>query len=244
MTVTATARRRAPSSVELAPMRLQLLGSFELALGDEPVPLSPSVQRLIVFLTHHDRPLLRQYVAGTLWPEMSEQRASANLRSALWRLNQLEHRAVETVGVTLRLAPEVGVDLRDRAAQAHRLFESDEDRVEDLDETAFRVDLLPDWYDDWLVIERERFHQLRLRALECICERLTARGKFARALEAGLEAVAGEPLRESAHRALVKVHLAEGNQAEAVRQFQLYRQLLHDQLGLIPSMQIIELLHA
>ena len=72
-----------------------------------------------------------------------------------------------------------------------------------------------------LIIERERFHQLRLRALECICEALTAKGDYAGALEAALAAIAAEPLRESAHRALIGVHLAEGNRAEAVRQFGL-----------------------
>src|SRR5262249_48908431 len=106
----------------------------------------------------------------------------------------------------------------------------------------FCDDLLPDWYDDWLVIERERFHQLRLRTLELICDRMTASGQFARALDVGLAAVAGEPLRESAHRALVKVHLAEGNPAEARRQFDLYRRLLNEQLGLAPSPKIVELL--
>jgi DNA-binding SARP family transcriptional activator len=237
-------RRRSASALAPAPARLQLLSCFELAFGDEVVILPPTVQRLVVFLTLRDRPLLRQYVAGTLWPETSEQRAGANLRSALWRLNQLEVRVVEAGGMSLQLASRVRVDLRDRTAQALLLLDADEPDVDGLDETVFAEDLLTDWYDDWLVIERERFHQLRLRALEFVCERLAACGKFARALDAGLAAVAGEPLRESAHRAVVRVHLAEGNRAEAVRQFQLYRELLHDQLGLEPSMHIIELLHA
>lgn len=225
-----------------APVTLQLLSGFELSCGSTVVELPPSVQRLVAFVTLRDRPLLRQYVSGTLWPETSDQRAGANLRSALWRLNQLEVPVAETAGASLQLAAGVRVDLRERTALARRLLEADDSATEGMDETLFRVDLLPDWYDDWLTIERERFHQLRLRALECACERLAARGKFARALDAGLAAVAGEPLRESAHRALVKVHLAEGNHAEAVRQFQLYRQLLHDQLGLAPSLQMVELI--
>jgi DNA-binding SARP family transcriptional activator len=206
------------------------------------VPLPPSVQRLVVFVAIHDRLLLRQYVAGSLWPETTEQCAGANLRSALWRLNKLDVHVVDARGVTLRLAAEIPVDLRERTAEARVLLAAQESDVDGLDDSVFRVDLLPDWYDDWLVIERERFHQLRLRALECACERLAARGEYARALDAGLAAVAGEPLRESAHRALVKVHLAEGNHAEAVRQYKLYRQLLQEQLGLTPSLQMLELL--
>ena len=103
-------------------------------------------------------------------------------------------------------------------------------------------DLLPGWYDDWIVLERERFRQLRLRALDTLCERLAEAGCLDAALEAGLAAVAGEPLRESSHRAVVRVHLADGNVAEAIRQYRLYRQLLHDHLGLEPSGQMTELL--
>jgi DNA-binding SARP family transcriptional activator len=92
-------------------------------------------------------------------------------------------------------------------------------------------DLLAGWYEDWVLIERERFRQLRLHALEAICERLVALGRFGEAVEAGLAAVAGEPLRESAHRALIQAYLAEGNPWEGVRQFRSYAQLLREELG-------------
>jgi DNA-binding SARP family transcriptional activator len=236
--------RRRRSAAAGAQPTLRLLSCFELALGNEVVILPPSIQRLVAFLTLRDRPLLRQYVAGMLWPETSEQRAGANLRSALWRLNQLEVTVVEARGMSLALASRVRVDLHDRTLQAQRLLDVDEPDVDGFDEAVFADDLLADWYDDWLVIDRERFHQLRLRALELVCGRLAARGKFARALDVGLLAVAGEPLRESAHRAVIRVHLAEGNRAEAVRQFELYRELLDDQLGLEPSMDIVGLLRA
>ena len=244
--VTAGARvgRRRPAGAASvpAPFRVQLLDSFALVRGDEPVALPPSVERLVVFVTIQDRLLLRQYVAGSLWPETTEQAAGANLRSALWRLNQLGVRVVDARGITLRLGADIQVDLRDRTTEARVLLAAEEPELDGLDDSVFRVDLLPDWYDDWLVIERERFHQLRLRALEFVCERLAARAEYGRALDAGLAAVAGEPLRESAHRALVKVHLAEGNHAEAVRQYRLYRRLLQEQLGLTPSLQMLELL--
>src|SRR6266571_3495035 len=64
-------------------------------------------------------------------------------------------------------------------------------------EAAFRnpeelsIDLLPYWYEDWVLVERERFRQLRLHALEALCEQLTALGRFDHAVEAGIAAVAG-----------------------------------------------------
>jgi DNA-binding SARP family transcriptional activator len=104
-------------------------------------------------------------------------------------------------------------------------------------------DLLPDWYeDDWVVVHRERYHHLRLHALEAMCERLTATQRYGEAVEAGLAAVRAEPLRESAHQALVKVHLAEGNRYEATRQYQSCRRLLRNELGLEPSPRLQALL--
>jgi DNA-binding SARP family transcriptional activator len=235
-------RRTAADATELAGLNLRLLSSFAVARGGEDVALPVNVQRLVIFLSLQAHPLQRSHVAGTLWPETSDQRASANLRSALWRLNQLGCRLIVAKGSCLAIAPDVRIDLHANAARARQLLRDENTVIDELDDSLFHSDLLPDWYDDWLVIERERFHQLRLRALECVCERLTAIGGYARAIEAGLAAVAAEPLRESAHRALVKVHLAEGNVAEAVRQFEFYRRILQDELGLSPSRQILELL--
>jgi DNA-binding SARP family transcriptional activator len=96
-------------------------------------------------------------------------------------------------------------------------------------------DFLPDWSEDWVLIERERFRQLRLHALEAICEQLTLAGRYGQAIDAGLAAVAGEPLRESAHRALIRAYLSEGNRVEALRQYELYRGLAHTELHVQPS---------
>lgn len=56
-----------------------------------------------------------------------------------------------------------------------------------------------------------------------------------------LAAIKGDPLRESSHRALIRIYLAEGNQAEAIHQYRLYRDRLNGQLGLDPSSEMAEL---
>jgi DNA-binding SARP family transcriptional activator len=93
-----------------------------------------------------------------------------------------------------------------------------------------------------VLAERERFHHLRLHALEALCDRLTAAGRYGEAVDAGLAAVRAEPLRESAHRALIKAHLAEGNHGEASRQYSSYRQLTLAEFGIEPSAHLRELL--
>jgi DNA-binding SARP family transcriptional activator len=102
--------------------------------------------------------------------------------------------------------------------------------------------LLPDWYDDWAVAEAEAWRQLRLHALDALAERLTAAGKFADATSAALAAVKAEPLRETAHAALISVYIAEGNRAEALDAYERYRGMLMIELGLEPTKLLHDLI--
>jgi DNA-binding SARP family transcriptional activator len=207
----------------------------------ERVPLPSPCQRLLALLALHDRALRRSVIAATLWIEASEERAAGNLRSALWKLRRSGHALVEVGDSRISLASGLRVDLNEASAQAHRLLGTGELAEADFDDALLANDLLPDWYDDWLLIERERFRELRLRALDALCERHAAMGRSSRAVECGLAAVRGDPLRESSHRALIRIYLAEGNQAEAVHQYHMYRQLLSGRLGLNPSAQMTAL---
>jgi DNA-binding SARP family transcriptional activator len=217
---------------------LALLKGFELKCDGEPVHLPLSAQRLLAFLALQQRPVNRVYVAGVLWLDASEERANANLRSTLWRLRRPGHELVEATLTHLSLADGVSVDLRLAESHARLLLDQTADWSADPYEVSLSGDLLPDWYDDWVLVERERFRQLRLHALESLCERMTAAGKFAQAVDAGLSAVSAEPLRESAHRTLVRAYLAEGNVAEALRQYRFCSKVLADDLGIQPSAEM------
>jgi DNA-binding SARP family transcriptional activator len=224
---------------------LGLLQGFRLEHdGGNPV-LPLGIQRLVAFLAVHNRPLLRLYVAGNLWIDSSEEHANANLRTALWRLHRLDFRLVDATRSHLSLAPVVAVDLHDLSRRARQVLRHEAAPTrENVDAILNSGDLLPDWYDDWVVVEREQFRQLRLLALETLCSDLSAAGSYATAVEAGLACIAAEPLRESAHRALIGAHLAEGNRVEAIRQFRLYEALLLNELGVEPSAVIRRMLEA
>ena len=220
---------------------VELLGSFALRHGDRRVPLPLSAQRLLAFLALRGGVLTRVYVAGMLWIDQSQDAANASLRTALWRLKRVPHRLVESTATHLSLAPDVMVDLHALALIAQRPGADSLD--DELDEIMLAGEVLPDWYDEWVVIERERFRQARLHALEGRCLSLIDEGRYGRAIEAGLIAVAGEPLRESAHRIVMRAHIAEGNPSEALRQYELCRRLLADQLGFEPSPETERLRH-
>jgi DNA-binding SARP family transcriptional activator len=100
-------------------------------------------------------------------------------------------------------------------------------------------ELLTSWRnEEWLVLERQRWDLLRLHALERLAERFAADGRHVDALEAGLAAVAIEPYRESAHRAVIRAHIAEGNSASALAQYYRCQRLLTRELGVRPTAQL------
>jgi DNA-binding SARP family transcriptional activator len=217
-------------------LELHLLDGFELLFEGEAVWVPLSAQRLLAFLAIHDRPLRRVYVAGKLWPDTTEQRASANLRSTLWRAHQWGHQLIRAANSRLWLVDDLYVDLHRALARARSLLDGSAERVDlDFDILALAGHLLPDWYEDWLLLERERYRQLALHALEALAGRLIELGRSGEAAEAAVAAIVSDPLRESAHRSLIRVHLAERNSSEALRQYRLYRAMLREQLGLAPS---------
>lgn len=224
-------------------VRVGLLQGFELFVRGRPVSLPLSSQRVLAFLALHDRPLQRLYVAGTLWLNSTDARAGGSLRTALWRLRTPSLRLVEASATHLELAEHVEVDVRETRAAAEQAIRHEIAPDGEAAASLYRAgELLPDWCEDWILIERERFRQLQLHALETLCADLTAAGAYTEATRAGLAAVEGEPLRESAHRALIGAYLAEGNPSEALRQFRLFRGLLRDKLGLEPSPLMVELM--
>ena len=98
-------------------------------------------------------------------------------------------------------------------------------------------DLLPDWDDEWLLVDRERLRQLRLHVLESLAGQLAREGRYGMALEAALAALCADAVRESAHRTVIRIHLAEGNLAEAVHAYQRCCAVLARELGTTPTSQ-------
>lgn len=223
--------------------RLGLLGAWQLTEPDRPVDVGTNGQRLYALLALRGR-CERSYLSGVLWPDCSDARAHGNLRATLSRLHRRNLAGpLESSNGVLGLRGDVQVDVHDLVATACAVL--DEGPMQPARSILRRLtgdDLLVGWYDDWVLLERERLRQLRVHALETLSHRLLATGNIPAAVEAALEAVALEPLRESAHGALIQAHLAEGNRVEAVRQLGQLRQMLQRELGEEPSRLVTDLL--
>jgi DNA-binding SARP family transcriptional activator len=221
---------------------LTLLGTFRLVATDGPIEVGRTGQRLFAFLGVHG-PRARANVAGALWPDCSDLHANGNLRATLSRLDRRGLRAaLESANGVLALRSTVDIDVSRLVRAAAELVSGtavapDRTTLHEL----VGDDLLIGWYDDWVQQERERLREVRLRALEALAQRLLSSGDPATAVEAALATVAIEPLRESAHGALIRARLAEGNRAEALQHFGRLRVLLRAELGVEPSRRVAEL---
>ncbi|MEU6726437.1 BTAD domain-containing putative transcriptional regulator [Nonomuraea wenchangensis] len=185
----------------------------------------------------------RLYAAGTLWPVKDEARASGNLRSVLWRLNQMDVSLLTVDKDCLLMSEHVVVDIYAVNAWAGRVIEGTATPAELalIPTSVEALELVPGWYDDWALLERERLRQRLLHALEAQSRQLSALGRHAEAVEAAMVAVGAEPLRESAQRVLVRAHLAEGNWVEARRCLGVYAELLDRELAARPSADLVDL---
>jgi DNA-binding SARP family transcriptional activator len=221
---------------------LSLLGGWRLGRRDDEIRLPASAQRLVALVGLNDN-VNRTYAAGTLWPEVSEQRAHGSLRSTIWRISGCCPGVLVSNGDMLTLSPDLDVDVRRlRRLFADMVWGPPRDFDMDSASEALYGDLLPGWGDAWLRLERERVRQMRVFALETITRSLADRGRYAEALAVAMSAVGIAPLRESVHREIIGIHIAQGNFGEAMRQFTVCEELLRSSLGLQPSGHMIDLM--
>lgn len=234
---------RIPDHVRSDQNFLCLFDGFLLLRANQQVNVPVGGQRLVALLSLVG-PRSRLAAAATLWPDAPDDRARGNLRSSLWRLKRLCPDLVCTHGDHLSIDSSVALDTAVFVA-CTRAIVRDREPLPDYADAVAVVgvrELLPGWYEHWVVDERERLRLLALNALEQLSRRMVADGMFALAMEAALEAVHAEPLRESAHRALIVVHLAQGNVGEARRHFARLTELLRRELDVAPSRLTLDLL--
>jgi DNA-binding SARP family transcriptional activator len=220
---------------------LSLLGAWRLQRGNTTMAVASREQRLIACVgllgCRH-----RSFLAGLLWPKSSETQAAGNLRTTVWCITHAFPQLLRAGAATLELDESVRVDVD--ALQRHVATLQEQPGIqapESYLDHLTRAELLPGWYDDWVVFEQERLRQLRHSALEHMARQYLAANEPGKAVIAALSAVSIEPLRESAHLLLVQAHLAGGNRAAAVRAYTMFASRLQGELGALPSNQLTDL---
>lgn len=198
-------------------------------------------QRLLSLLALHDRPLPRRLVAETLWPDTDEQKATARLRTTLWRVRTHCPDLVQAGPLELALSTDVWVDTRDVDLHA-RAFRATGELPDAELLMRRRGDLLPGYWDSWLIFDRERLRYELIHLLEAASEVHLHRKDLHLALLLALCAIDRDPLRESSNLLVISVHLAAGQAADVCATHGGTPRFCPKELGVAPPEALDDLL--
>lgn len=249
-------------------LSLNLLGPPRLEIDGEKIDITRRKSlALLAYLAVTGQPQSRDMLATLLWPEADQSRSRAALRNAIWALNQTAVSTwLATRGELVEIRPpsdsggsesalEVDVkrfrSLIDRAVKTgHESSSYHPDSVKLLTEAValhrseFMAGFtLPDApaFDEWQFFERSSIQQTLSRALANLVERLSLDGQYEMAIPYGRQLVALDPLHEPAQRSLMRLFAQAGQQQAALRQYDVARSVLRQELGVDPSPETIAL---
>jgi predicted ATPase/DNA-binding SARP family transcriptional activator len=230
-------------------LHIKLLGRFQVERDGVALTAfhSQKTQSLFAYLIiHRDRAHLRSVLADLFWGESDEARAQANLRHALYSLRRTIEgpegrfgRYILTEGSAVRFYTDSPYRLD--TEQFEQTLESAqsapvEERPQLLQQAIalYQGDLLPGFYDDWVVIKQEHLRELYLHALKELAAQCTEQKDYSHAIEWARRALAANPLQEDLHRALMQLHLLVGNRTGALQQYSECESVLHRELNAVP----------
>jgi DNA-binding SARP family transcriptional activator len=224
-----------------------LLGPPRLLRDDTPLNVSRRKSRaLVYYLAAHERPLTREQLLAFFWPDLERPAAQQTLRTTLHGLRKALGEALGVDDDRVGLAPGTRVDTRRFALALAAPPTPGPDATEAINaltETLalYRGDFLegfslPDTpgFDDWASIERERYRRLAVRGLAAVAALYEAQRQYGPALDALERALAFDALQEDLQRAALRLHYLAGDRAGAIRRYAHLRQLLDEELGVLP----------
>ena len=237
----------------MASLQIILLGGFQARVSGREIDVPGRKERaLLAFLAiPAGEPRSRDKLAGLLWSDRGDSQARESLKQVLFKLR----RSLDEVQPPPLFADRESVRL-ERAAVVVDVAEFEtlisEGSIESLARatTLYRGDLLDGLdlrdaaFDEWLLMERQRLRDLAREALAKLLDRLIESGAHDQAGDAARRLLSLDPLREGAHRALIKIFAAQGQTALALKQYQLCRDALRRELGVQPEAETERLYHS
>ncbi|GAB4503640.1 MAG: AAA family ATPase [Anaerolineales bacterium] len=214
-----------------------------------PLPASTQARDLLAYLAlFHDRRHNRSALVGTFWPDLAEERARRALSQALWQIRQcfpnLLEASAESISIAACLPLWVDAEAFEqlaRSALGSAPLDPSAQRSLEQALELYRADFLEGDYRDWALLERERLRELYWQTLERLSQMEKAAGRFAKALELAQRLSRADPLNESAHREVMRLHQLLEQPEAALRQFDLCRQTLRQELNVEPEAETLAL---
>ena len=225
-------------------LEIGLLGAFQLRVGGQPIDLPGRRERaLLAFLAMPPgQPHSRDKLAGMLWSERGDKQARDSLKQAVLKLRKaldgMQPAPLPSDREFVTLDPAaVSVD----AAEFERLIGEGTPEALARATALYRGDLLDGLevrdpaFEEWLLMERQRLRDLAREASAALLDRYMADSRHDHAAIAARRLLMFDPLRESAHRALMRIYAEQGQAALALKQFQSCREALQRELGVKPE---------
>jgi len=231
-------------------LHIQLLDGLHLRLDDSPITSvdTPRLQKLLAYLVlHRAVPSSRQQLAFLLWPDTTDTQAQSNLRTLLHRLRQAlphadDYLHATTQTVQWRPDSSFTLDVADfeRARAQAKLAEQEGDHTTFRGwltnaVAIYRGDLLPNWYDDWVLDEREPLRQQFHVALERLILLLEWERDYRTAIDYTQRLLQHDPLHEAAYCQLMRLHALHGDRTAALRVYHTCSTILMQEFGVEPG---------
>lgn len=219
-------------------LEFRFLGFPEFRLNGRRVDLAlRKAAALLIYLVEASGPVAREVVATLLWPEADEQAARARLRRTLYKIRiAFGSEIIAATGASLSLHPasaEIDTRVFEQACNCGALDEAAGIYKDDY-LAGFSLPDCPE-FEEWVFFRRETLRGRLVQALERLVEAKIAGGEPRGAVVHATRLAALDPLSESAHRHLIRAHLAAGDRAAAERQIETCIRLLRDELGVAPD---------
>ena len=244
----------------VSPLRIYLAGGIVLHRAGGPVIgegafAGRQARRLFVRLAASHEPLPMVELADDLWEtdwpaawQVSVRALISKLRAALALAGVADGISSRDGAYELHMPAGTWLDLDAAADSIHRaetsLASGDRAAAAGWALAARAIasrSLLPGEEAEWLEGLRRRLTDVRLRALECLGEIWIGQGDPALAARDAGEAIGLDPYRETAHRLLIRAHLAAGDRGAAVHAYETCRRVLETELGIGPAPETIAL---
>jgi TolB-like protein len=223
-----------------ARFRLTLLGHFELIGPNGPIDLGArKLCGLLAVLACTPVPQPRERLMSLFWGSHFDAQARQNLRKALSRLR---HALDEHVLVTNEDSVSLRADIiQCDVARFEALVAAGSYDALAAAADCYKGPLLSDisisqepWID-WVSAQRRRLEDLLVDALVRVAGEEEKLGNVERALELAKRAVAIDPLREDAHRVIMRALAAGGRKADALKHYEETAALLKRELDVDPD---------
>jgi DNA-binding SARP family transcriptional activator/tetratricopeptide (TPR) repeat protein len=222
-------------------LEVRLLGKFDVRFDDALVKIpSRSEQSLFAFLIlHAGTAFRREHLAGLFWLDSEETLAKGYLRQALWRLRKAFSSASPNVPNFFQ-TDKISITFDSQQASWLDVAVLKKEHKEGIDDliTATQVytgELLPGFYDEWVLRERERLHALFERKMQRLLELLISAGQWEELIRQAERWIALGDTPESAYRAMILAHAVQGDVSMALAVYKRCLQALERELGVLPS---------